>query len=571
MDLKQRSADLTGKHGDKNWVKRAPARAMLRAVDFKNEEDFDKPLVAIAAPYTNGTPCNNHIQDLGLILKKEVAKSAMMPIIFGTPVVSDGISMGTEAMKYSLVSREVISDSIETMINGYLTDGAITIGGCDKSIPGAVMPLLRTNVPSLFIYGGTIRPGKYKEQDLDIVSSFEAVGAFSAGKIDAEELKQIECNSCPGAGSCGGMYTANTMASVMEAVGMSLPGSASHNAMAANNLDLSQEKQQDCVDAAQALMNLFKQNIKPRDIVTRKSIENAVIVMMAVGGSTNGVLHVLAMAREAEVDFSIEDFNKINEKTPIIGDFKPSGRYVMSDLEAVGGLPIVMKELLDAGLLHGDSMTVTGQSISKNLENIGKARPDQKVIRSIANPVAAPGHHLVVLKGNIAPEGCVLKLSGKSLHNHTGPARVFEDEESCLEAILSGKIIEKDVIVIRNEGPAGGPGMREMLAPSAALVGAGLGKTVALITDGRFSGGSHGIMIGHVSPEAFRGGMIGLLKEGDEISIDVDTKKISVNISEEEISQRKENWVQPEKRYTHGVLAKFAKLVSSASKGAVTS
>jgi dihydroxy-acid dehydratase len=570
MTLKHRSAVLTGLHGDKNWAKRAPARAMLRAVDFKNEEDFDKPLIAIAAPHTNGTPCNDHIQNLGNILREDVKAHEMMPIIFGTPVVSDGISMGTEAMKYSLVSREVITDCIETMINGYLTDGAITIGGCDKSIPGAVMPLLRTNVPSLFIYGGTIRPGRYKDKDLDIVSSFEAVGAFGAGKIDEEELKQIECNSCPGAGSCGGMYTANTMACVMEAIGMSLPGSASHNAMEENNKELSKEKIQDCEDAAKALMNLFKQNIKPRDIVTRKSIENAVTVMMAVGGSTNGVLHLLAMAREADVDWSIEDFNTINEKTPIIGDFKPSGKYVMSHLEEIGGLPIVMKELLDAGLLHEDCITVSGKTIRENLEALDSLPKNQDVIRSISDPVATEGHHLVILKGNLAPEGAVLKLSGKTLHNHTGPARVFEDEETCLDTIMNGEIKEKDVIVIRNEGPAGGPGMREMLAPSAALVGRGLGKSVALITDGRFSGGSHGIMIGHVAPEAFKGGNIGLIQEGDEISIDVDSKTLQVNISEEELKKRKDNWKPLAPRYERGVLAKYAKLVSSSSKGAVT-
>lgn len=570
MNLKKRSAALTGLQGDENWTKRTPARAMLRAVDFKSEEDFDKPLVAIAAPHTNGTPCNDHIQKLGNILRKEVKNNKMMPIIFGTPVVSDGISMGTEAMKYSLVSRELIADCIETMINGYLTDGAITIGGCDKSIPGAVLPLLRTNVPSLFIYGGTIRPGRYKEQDLDIVSSFEAVGAFGAGKISQEELKEIECHSCPGAGSCGGMYTANTMACVMEAIGMSLPGSASHNAMAANNSDLSQEKIQDCSDAAKALMNLFKQNIKPKDIVTRKSLENATTVMMAVGGSTNAVLHLLAMAREADIDWNIKDFNRINEKTPIIGDFKPSGKYVMSHLEAIGGLPVVMKELLDAGLLHGDCMTVSGKSIAKNLELQSPLPENQDVIRSIATPVAEKGHHLVVLKGNLAPEGAVLKLSGKTLHNHTGPARVFEDEESCLEAIMTGKIKEQDVIIIRNEGPAGGPGMREMLAPSAALVGAGLGKTVALITDGRFSGGSHGIMIGHVSPEAIKGGNIGIVRDGDEISIDVDSKKLEIKINNEELQKRKDDWTAMEPRYTKGVLAKYAKLVLSASEGAIT-
>lgn len=569
--LKYRSAELTGVKGNQNWAKRAPARAMLRAVDFKHEEDFEKPLIAVAAPYTNGTPCNDHIDDLGKMVKQQVQSAGAMPIIFGTPVVSDGISMGTEAMKYSLVSRELIADSIETMINGYLTDGAITVGGCDKSIPGAVMPLLRTNIHSVFVYGGTIRPGKYKGQDLNIVSSFEAVGKHGAGLIDDEELHQIECNSCPGAGSCGGMYTANTMASVMEAVGMSLPGSASHNAMTENNQQLSEEKKQDCSDAAKALMNLLEKDIRPRDIVTKKSLENAITVMMAVGGSTNGVLHILAMAREAEVELNIDDFNRINEKTPIIGNFKPSGKYVMSDLEAIGGLPILMKALLDARLLHGDCMTVTGQTLAENLADTPDIPKNQDVILPLDSPVAEPGHHLVVLKGNLAPEGSVLKLSGKTLHSHTGPARVFEDEESCLDAILAGKIVDNDVIVIRNEGPAGGPGMREMLAPSAALIGAGLGKTVALITDGRFSGGSHGIMIGHVAPEAFHGGAIGLIQEGDEVTIDADNKKLNVNISAEELEQRRQAWSQPEPRYKRGTLAKFAKLVHSASEGAITS
>ncbi|MDF2379489.1 MAG: dihydroxy-acid dehydratase [Candidatus Gracilibacteria bacterium] len=570
-NLKHRSKELTGLHGDKNWAKRAPARAMLRAVDFKNEEDFDKPLIALAAPYTNGTPCNDQIDELGKTLKSEIYSAGAMPIIFGTPVVSDGISMGTEAMKYSLVSREIIADCIETMINGYLCDGSVTIGGCDKSIPGAVMPLLRTNVPSVFVYGGTIRPGKYKGQDLNIVSSFEAVGQHGAGNIDDEELKQIECHSCPGAGSCGGMYTANTMASIMEAVGMNLSGSASHNAMTENNKSVSEDKKNDMKQAAKAVMNLLRQDIKPRDIVTRESIENAVTVMMAVGGSTNGVLHVLAMAREAEVDFTIDDFNRMNEKTPIIGNFKPTGKYVMSDLDAIGGIPLIMKELMDAGMLHTDCMTVSGKTIAENLENIGKIPNTQDVITSIANPLYEPGHHLVILKGNLAPEGSVLKLSGKTLHSHTGPARVFEDEESCLNAILAGKIIDNDVIIVRNEGPAGGPGMREMLAPSAALIGAGLGKTVALITDGRFSGGSHGIMIGHVAPEAFRGGTIGILQEGDEITIDVDNKELNVNLTEEELEKRKAEWKQMKPRYTRGTLAKYAKLVHSASEGAITS
>lgn len=569
--LKHRSQDLTGLHGDPNWAKRAPARAMLRAVDFKHEEDFDKPIVAVAAPYTNGTPCNDHIQELGEHLKKEVEQVSAMPIIFGTPVVSDGISMGTEGMKYSLVSRELIADCIETMTEGYLCDGAITIGGCDKSIPGAVMPLLRNNIPGIFIYGGTIRPGKWKGQDLQIVSAFEAVGAHSAGKIDDEELHEIECHSCPGAGSCGGMFTANTMASVMEAIGMSLPGSASHTAMTEDNQNISDDKKNDCAEAAQALMELLRQGIKPRDIVTRKAIENGVTVMMALGGSTNAILHILAMAHEADVDWSIEDYNRISEKTPLLGNFKPFGQYVMTDLDAIGGIPMVMKELLDAGLIHGDCLTVSGKTIAENLEGVGAVPKDQDVMYSIAKPLSEPGHHVTILHGNLAPEGCVLKLSGKKLTNHTGPARVFEDEESCLDAILTGKITDGDIIVIRNEGPKGGPGMREMLAPSSALMGAGLGKTVALITDGRFSGGTHGIMIGHIAPEVQDGGPIAIVQEGDEITIEVENKELNLNISDEEMQQRFAKWKAPESKYKRGVLAKYARLVSSASKGAVTS
>lgn len=568
--LKRRSAAITGLHGDKNWVKRAPARAMLRAVDFKKEEDFDKPIVALAAPYTNGTPCNEHILELGKILKSDIEKAGAMPIAFGTPVVSDGISMGTEAMKYSLVSREVIADSIEAMIEGYLCDGAITIGGCDKSIPGAVMPLLRTNVPSLFVYGGTIRPGRYKDRDVQIVSIFEAVGAYGAGKMDEKEVHGIECHSCPGAGSCGGMYTANTMAAVMEACGLALPGSASHTAMTEDNKNLSEEKKNDCHQAAQALMNLLRQDIKPRDIFTRKAIENAVTVMMALGGSTNGILHILAMAHEADVDWSLDDFQRISAKTPLIGDFKPFGKYVMADLDAIGGIPLVMKELLDAGLLHGDCITVTGKTITENLESVGKVPADQKVISTVAKPYSSPGHHINILYGNLAPEGCVIKLSGKEMKQHKGPARVFEDEESCLNAILANKIKPHDVIVIRNEGPKGGPGMREMLAPSSALMGAGLGGSVALITDGRFSGGTHGIMLAHICPEAAEGGPIAFVQEGDEIIIDLDKRELTLSIDNTELKKRLDHWQPKKSKYEKGLLAKYAKLVSNASKGAIT-
>ncbi|MGE3278416.1 MAG: dihydroxy-acid dehydratase [Candidatus Altimarinota bacterium] len=582
--IKRRSAALTGLHGDKNWVKRAPARAMLRAVDFKKEEDFDKPLVALAAPYTNGTPCNEHILELGGILKKELERVGTMPIAFGTPVVSDGISMGTEAMKYSLVSREVIADSIEAMIEGYLCDGAVTIGGCDKSIPGAVMPLLRTNVPSVFLYGGSIRPGKRSvgtghDLSLQIVSVFEAVGAHGAGKIDEKEVHEIECHSCPGAGACGGMFTANTMASIMEAAGLSLPGSAAHTAMTEDNLHLSEAKKNDCAEAAKAVMELLRQNIKPRDIFTRKAIENAVTVMMALGGSTNGVLHVLAMAHEANVDWTLEDFHRINKKTPLIGDFKPFGRYVMADLEKLGGIPYVMKLLLDAGLLHGDCITVTGKTVRENIEfqisNFESKFETQNskfpVIHTVEKPLAPPGHHIEVLYGNLAPEGCIIKLSGKELKRHQGPARVFENEEDCLTAILEGKIVANDVIVIRNEGPKGGPGMREMLAPSSALMGAGLGSSVALITDGRFSGGTHGIMLAHIAPEAAEGGPIAVIQEGDEVVIDLDQRELTLNIDDTELQSRLAKWQPKKPQYERGLLAKYAKLVSNASKGAITS
>lgn len=572
--LKRRSADLTGLHGDKNWIKRAPARGMMRAVDFKHEEDFDKPIVAVAAPYTNGTPCNDHILELGKILKQEVEKNGAMPIVFGTPVVTDGIAMGCEGMKYSLPSRDLIADCIETMIEGYLTDGAITIGGCDKTIPGAVMPLLRTNVPGVFIYGGSIRPGKLRGQDLQIVSIFEAVGKFSAGKISEKEVNEIECHSCPGAGACGGMFTANTMSSIMEACGMALPGEASHNAMTPDNRTLSGEKIKDCQLAAEALMNLLRQNIKPRDIFTRKAVENAITVMMALGGSTNGVLHLLAMAHEANIDLELSDFERISRKTPLLGDFKPFGRYVMADLDAIGGIPVVMKELFDAGLIHGECMTVSGKTVAENLEQLSNLTIQQSsspVIYSIAKPLGPKGSHIRVLHGNLAPDGSVIKLSGKEMKEFIGPARVFECEEDCLDAILAKKIRAGDVIVIRNEGPKGGPGMREMLAPSSALMGAGLGSTVALITDGRFSGGTHGIMVAHMAPEAYEGGPIALVHEGDQISINLETQELTLHVPATTLETRRKAWKRRQDKYQRGFLAKYRTLVSSASRGAVTS
>lgn len=569
--IKCRSWKLTGIHSNPSWIKRSPARGMLRAVDFKKEEDFEKPIVAVAAPYTNGTPCNDHILELGQILKQELMKVGAMPILFGTPVVSDGISMGTEGMKYSLPSRDLIADCIESMIEGYLTDSAVTIGGCDKTIPGAVMPLLRSNVPSLFIYGGTIRPGKFKGEDLQIVSIFEAVGKYSAGKISEQDVQDIECHSCPGDGACGGMFTANTMASIMEACGLSLPGQASHTAMSENNKSLSKEKKDDCKKAAKALMNLLRQNIKPRDIFTRKAIENAITVMMALGGSTNGVLHLLAMAHDANVDLELKDFERISRKTPLLGDFKPFGKYVMADLDAIGGIPVVMKKLFDVGLLHGDCVTVTGKTVEENLKGFQEHQTttEKKVLSSIAKPLAPEGSHIRILHGNLAPDGCVIKLSGKELKRHQGPARIFECEEDALTAILSKKIKPHDVIVIRNEGPKGGPGMREMLSPSSALMGAGLGNSVALITDGRFSGGTHGIMIGHIAPEAFEGGPIALIEEGDQVTIDLDKQELNLEISQKEFDKRKKKWKKNPPKYTHGYLAKYSKLVGSASTGAV--
>jgi dihydroxy-acid dehydratase len=568
-ELNETSRKLVGHRGGDDWAKRSAARAMLRAVDFK-DEDFDKPIVTLAVTHTNATPCNAHIRDMGDVLFDSVKSAGGMPFVFGTPVISDGETMGMEGMKYSLMSRELIADCIETMHEGYSADGIITIGGCDKSIPGALIPLARNNSIGLTLYGGTILPGKYEGRDLTIVSAFESIGAHSKGKIDDAELKEIECHSCPGSGACGGMFTANTMASCIEALGMSLTGTASHPAVTTENI-LSEAKKKDCTDTVEALFNLMKNGTRARDIMTRKAFENAITVMMALGGSTNAVLHLLSLAHEADVELELEDFNRIAEKTPLIGNFKPFGDYVMADLDEIGGIPMVMKVLLDAGLIHGDCLTVTGKTIAENLADAPARPTDQKVIYSLEEPYSPPGHHITILHGNLAPEGSVLKLSGKIIDHHTGPARVYETEEAALDAVLDGTIVKGDVIIIRTEGPKGGPGMREMLSPSAALMGAGLGKDVALITDGRFSGGTHGIMLGHVAPEAVVGGPIGLLKEGDIVTINPKDKTVSVDVSDEEMEARRAKWTAPEPRYKRGVLAKYAKLVSSASKGAVTS
>ncbi len=567
--LKDRSSDLTGHKQGKDWVKRTPARAMLRAVGFK-DEDFDKPIVTLGVTYTNATPCNDHIGKLGSLAQKAIEESGGKAFHCGTPVISDGETMGTEGMKYSLMSRDLIADCIETMHEGYLADSLLTLSGCDKSIPGALMPIARNNSIGITLYGGTILPGKLNGEDVQIVTAFEAVGAYGAGKMDEKELRAVECSACPGAGSCGGMYTANTMASAIEALGMSLPGTASHAAVDHGN-QVTSEKKQDVEESVKALFSLMEKGIRSRDIMTRKAFENAITVVMALGGSTNAVLHLLAIAREAEVDLNLDDFNQVAAKVPLIGDFKPFGKYVMSDLDRIGGVPMVMKMLYKEGLIHGDCMTVTGKTVAQNLESAPDFAENQQVIFPLNKPYAGPQRHITVLKGNLAPEGSVLKLSGKKLDEFKGPARVFDREEEVLDAILASKINKGDVIVIRYEGPKGGPGMREMLAPSSALMGAGLGADVALITDGRFSGGTHGIMLGHVAPEAQVGGPIAVIEEGDMITINPVEKSVSVDLSDEEIKNRLEKWQPKALKYERGVLAKYEKLVKSASEGAVTS
>ncbi len=566
--LKDRSNLLTSSPGSPDWIKRAPARAMMRAVGFK-DEDFNKPLITIACPYTNITPCNAHIQDLGNIVNESIEKHQGKGILFGTPVISDGETMGTEGMRYSLVSRELIADCIEMMHEGYNADGILTLSGCDKTIPAALIPLARNNSIGLTLYGGSILPGKLNGQDLTIVSTFEAIGNYSAGKMTKEELHKVECHSCPGSGSCGGMYTANTMASAIEALGMSIPGSAATPAVDEFN-KISAQKIDDCINSVKALFNLMKNGIKARDIMTRKAFENAITVVMALGGSTNAVLHLLSLAHEAKIQLSIDDFTHIGKKTPLLGDFKPFGKYVMADLAKIGGVPIVMKHLYQHGLIHGDCLTVTGKTVAENLQNIPDLPTSQDVIYPVDKPFAPANKHILILRGNLAPDGAVLKLSGKENLMHKGPARVFDYEEHALNAILEGKIKKGDVIIIRYEGPKGGPGMREMLSPSAALMGAGLGKDVALITDGRFSGGTHGIMVGHISPEAYSGGVLAIIKDGDIITIDINESSLDVDLTKNEIEERFKSWQQPTLKYQKGVLAKYVKLVNSASLGACT-
>ncbi len=542
--------------------KRSPNRAMLRAVGFQ-DEDFEKPILGIANGQSNITPCNAGLGRLADVASEEISRLGGMPQMFGTITVSDGISMGTEGMKCSLVSREVIADSIETVCRGASMDGLICIGGCDKNMPGAMIAMARLDIPSLFVYGGTIKPGHIGDRDLTVVSAFEAVGQFSGGKINHDELTAIEKNACPGMGSCGGMFTANTMSAAFEAIGMSLPYSSS---MA--NED--KEKETSTREAADALLNLLEKNIRPSDIITRKSLENAIAVIMAVGGSTNAVLHFLAIAHSMGVPLSIDDFEDIRKRVPVFCDLKPSGKYVTVDLHQQGGIPQVMKQLLNAGLLHGDCMTCTGKTLEENLRDIPDAPPSgQDVILPIDQPKSAEGH-LAILRGNLATEGSVAKISGIKMKRIVGPARVFESEEGCLTAILQDKIQAGDVVVIRYEGPQGGPGMREMLAPTAAIVGKGLGDQVGLITDGRFSGGTFGLVVGHVAPEAQVGGTIAFVNEGDRVTIDAEHNLLQVEISDEELNKRKAGWKAPPIKYKYGVLAKYAKLVSSASLGAVT-
>ena len=543
-------------------VQRSTNRAMLRAVGFQ-DGDFDKAIVGIANGYSTITPCNMGINQLAQRAETAVKNAGAMPQIFGTITISDGISMGTEGMKYSLVSREVIADSIETACTGQSMDGVLAIGGCDKNMPGAMLAMARMNIPAIFVYGGTIKPGHYDGKDLTVVSSFEAVGQYSAGKIDENELLAVERSACPGAGSCGGMFTANTMSSAFEAMGMSLPYSST---MAAED----PEKADSTEKSAIVLVEAIRKQILPRTIITRKSIENAISVIMAVGGSTNAVLHFLAIARAAGVELTIDDFETIRGRVPVLCDLKPSGRYVATDLHKAGGIPQVMKMLLAHDLLHGDCMTISGQTVDEVLADISaEPRADQDVIRPWNNPMYAQGH-LAILKGNLATEGAVAKITGVKKPVITGPARVFESEESCLDAILAGKIKAGDVIIIRYEGPKGGPGMREMLAPTSAIIGAGLGDSVGLITDGRFSGGTYGMVVGHVAPEAAVGGNIALVAEGDSITIDANARLLQINVSDQELATRRANWQPLPPRYTKGVLGKYAKLVSSSSVGAVT-
>ncbi len=552
----RRSKNMTG------GLERSPNRAMLRAIGFQ-DEDFEKPLVGIASAGAEVSPCNIHHDELAAIAKQALEGEGGKPMKFNTFLVTDGQAMGHEGMKASLVSRDWISDVIELVVHGHQMDALLGIGGCDKTIPGTVMPMARLNIPSIFCYGGTIKAGMHRGKAVDIVSAFEAVGAYSKGLIDEKELHDIECAACPGPGACGGMYTANTMASAVEALGMSLPGSASIPAV-------EPAKKQHMIDSARALMHCIQNNILPRHIMTRQAFENAIRVVMALGGSTNAVLHLLALAHEAEVPLSIDDFNNFHDTTPTLTDMKPAGRYVMEDLHRAGGVPVVMKILLEEGLLHGDCLTVTGKTVAENLRDVSRSPSIPDVIYPFESPQKKTGP-FCILKGNLAPEGAVLKTCGLSVVEHTGPAKVYESEYEALDAILQGKVVKGDVVVIRYEGPKGGPGMREMLSPTAAIAGAGLSRDVALITDGRFSGGSHGMIVGHITPEAQTGGPIAALRDGDTITISLSRKTLEVHLTPAEIQQRLRDWKPRDTGYHTGALAKFAKLCVDASHGAVTS
>ena len=540
---------------------RVPNRAMLRAVGF-TDEDFKKPMIGVASTWSEVTPCNMHINDLAFKAKQGVKENGGAPLVFNTITVSDGISMGHEGMLFSLPSREAIADSIEIVAGAERFDGLVAVGGCDKNTPACLMAIGRLNVPSVYVYGGTIQPGILDGKKIDIVSAFEAVGQYQEGKMTDEELKKVECSACPGPGACGGMYTANTMAASAEAMGMSLPGSSSTPAISSGKAD-------ECERAGAAVINLLEKEIYPRDIMTKEAFENAITVVMALGGSTNAFLHLLAMAHSVDVDLTLDDFERIRLNVPHLADLKPSGTHVMQDLNDIGGVPGVMKMLLERGLLHGDCMTVTGRTLAENLADMPSLEEGQDIIRSFDNPLK-PNGPLVVLKGNLAPDGAVAKMSGMKKSRFTGPAKVYDSEDEATAAITRGDIVKGDVLVIRYCGPKGGPGMPEMLSVTAMIVGKGLGGEVALMTDGRFSGGSHGFVVGHVSPEAQVGGPIGLLKTGDMVTFDSEIREVSMNVSEEELAARKQAWVQPPLKVSSGVLAKYARLVSSASKGAVT-
>ena len=555
IQINRRSKNIT------EGKSRAPNRSMYYAMGYQ-EGDFKKPMVGVANGHSTITPCNSGLQKLADAAVEGIEEAGGNAQIFGTPTISDGMAMGTEGMKYSLVSREVISDCVETCVQGQWMDGVLVVGGCDKNMPGGLMGMLRANVPAIYVYGGTILPGHFKGQDLNIVSVFEAVGQNAAGKMSDADLREIEMRAVPGTGSCGGMYTANTMSSSFEALGISLP----YSSTMANPHD---EKLHSAKESARVLIEAIKKDIKPRDLVTRKSIENAVAVIMATGGSTNAVLHFLAIAHAAEVEWTIDDFERVRQKTPVLCDLKPSGKYLAVDLHKAGGIPQVMKMLLKAGLLHGDCITISGQTVAEVLKDVPDTpRADQDVIRPIGKPMYAQGH-LAILKGNLSPEGAVAKITGLKNPVITGPARVFDDEQSALQAILDGKIVAGDVMVLRYLGPKGGPGMPEMLAPTGALIGAGLGESVGLITDGRFSGGTWGMVVGHVAPEAAAGGTIAFVNEGDSITIDALKLVLELNVAAAEIDRRRKAWTAPKPRYTRGVQAKFAFNASSASKGAV--